>query len=103
MYYSSPIQSVTNFSPCIKRDELMESSQFETLILAITGLKSEFTGLKSEVSGIKADLSRLETKMDTGFAEVRKDLKSIREQVALTHVDVTELKTRVSTLEGPRA
>lgn len=125
----------------------MESSQFETLMSAITGLKSE-------VSGIKYDLGRLETKMDTGFAEVRKemttgltevrkemtagfadvyketssirkemtagfagvrkemrtgftevrqDLKIIREQVAQTHVDVTDFNRRVTHLEGPRA
>jgi hypothetical protein len=40
--------------------------------------------------------------MNAGFVDVRKDLKSIREQVAITHVEVTELKSRVARLEGPR-
>ncbi|MFL5813814.1 MAG: hypothetical protein ACJ763_09575 [Bdellovibrionia bacterium] len=71
----------------------MESKQFETLILAITGLRNE----------MKSELRRIETKMDTGFADVRKDLKVIREQVAQTHVEDTSLKGRVYQLEGPRA
>ncbi len=70
----------------------METSQFETLMLAITGLRTE----------MKSEFSRLEMKMDTGFTEVRKDIKAIREQVGQTHVEVTNLKSRVSQLEGPQ-
>lgn len=42
----------------------MDSSQFETLMLAITGLRTE----------LKSEIGRLESKMDTSFTEVRKKM-----------------------------
>jgi hypothetical protein len=82
----------------------MEKTEFQTLMLAITGLDTQVTGLRTEV---KADLAGLDTKMTQGFAridreffEVRKDLKAIREQTALNCEKIAVLKERKSTLNS---
>lgn len=75
----------------------MESSQFETLMLAITGLKTE---LKSDISRLEA---KLEAKMDSGFAAIRRDLEIVKAQTAKTYEITANHEGRIKKLEGPNA
>ena len=86
----------------------MEHSQFETLMLAIQGLRVEFKAdLKSEIGSLrtelKGDIAALRAEMNTRFDVVNKDIRTIREQTATTVMDVADLKVRVAKLEGASA
>ena len=93
----------------------MEPTQFEVLMLAITGLRSEIkseisglrgevSGIKGEVSGLKGEFRRLETKLDEGFAGVNTRLGRIEIKLDTTFVQVAKITERVSSLEeGPSA
>ena len=87
----------------------MEKSEFETLMLAISGLKVDLTskiekevgglrgeinGLRGEVNDLRGEVNDLRNEMTAGFAEIRKDIKAIREQTADTVVRVTALEKR---------
>ncbi len=92
----------------------MEKTQFDTVMQAIAGLKTE---LKNDISGLKTDNMSLNDKldsvakglngrfdtMDARFDRLENKVDGIVEQLGQTHVDVTDLKVRVSKLEGPSA
>ena len=100
----------------------MEKNEFELLILAITGLKSditnelkrletkvdegfahtssEFKRLETKVdegfAHTTAEFKRLEFRVDTGFTEVRKDLSIIRSQTANVTERLVKLENTAS-------
>ena len=71
----------------------METNQFETLMLAITGLKAELKTLTAKMDAGFASV-------DKRFASVDKKLELIAQQTAKTVDDVADLNGRVSKLEG---
>lgn len=91
--------------------ESMESNQFEVLMLAITGLD---TKLITKIDAVAANINtkidavaaNLNTKIDAFASDiilVREDIEIIRTQTAATLEEVSDLKSRVSKLEGPHA
>ena len=79
----------------------MESSQFETLMLAILGLKVD---LKAEFNSkidaldhkLSARIDGLDEKLSGRIDGLAKDLRAVREQTATTVVDVAALKVSVA-------
>jgi archaellum component FlaC len=109
----------------------MEKSQFEVLMMAISGLRGEmntrfdgmdkrfdalegrvgnlevrFDKLEGRVGGLEGRFDKLEGrvgKIEECLTVVVRDLKAVREQTAGTHEAVMDLRVRVARLEGPRA
>ena len=81
----------------------MEKTQFDLLILAITGLDTKFTALDAKVTGLEAKMDQGFARVDRQLIEVKKTLEMIAVQTAKTVDDVAALNKRVSKLDGPSA
>lgn len=70
----------------------------------IAGLKgaisTNFVSLSEKIDSVAAGLDK---KMDVRFDRLESKLDGITEHLGKTHVEVSELKHRVSKLEGPSA
>ena len=81
----------------------MEKNQFEVLVMAITGLKSEMNARFDQVDArfdqVDARFERIENRLTS----VEQDTHAIRHQTAGTHETVTALGRRVAQLESPSA
>ena len=78
-------------------------SQFDLLMIAITGLDAKIGGVDAKVDGVKKDVSDLRTEMRQEFANVRAEAKQefarvnrsieiLTDQVGKTVSDVDALK-----------
>ena len=96
----------------------MESSQFETLILAMQGLKVDLKAemvardlklsakidaldhkLTARIDGLDQKLSGRIDGLDRKFGSLSQDVRAVREQTATTVVDAADLKVRVAKIE----
>ena len=89
----------------------MEKSQFEVLMMAISGLKSDvgaqISGLRDEmnaqISGLRDEMTSRFNRVEKRLIAVEQDTKVIRGQTASTCETVADLSVRVAKLEGPNA
>lgn len=63
----------------------------------IQTLKKDVQGLKGDVRGLRGDVNRLETKVDTGFAEAKSEREQMRRDF---NTGMDDLEERVEVLEG---
>ena len=79
----------------------MEKPQFDTLMLAVTGLN---TKIDFAVSGLDAKIEKLEAKMDAQYRELRTAIADVKtELIGKLGAEISNHDRRLTKLEGPHA